>query len=379
MRILVLTKRQYMSQDLLDDRYGRFRELPLALVSIGHEVTGICLSYRPRDEGRRDDVVDNRSVAWHALNAKRLLPWGRQSYWRTIDTIGREFCPDLVWACSDALHAILGVRVAKRLGVPVVVDLYDNLESYPATRIPGVTSAFRRALRHADGITCISRPLARYVLNTTTSKGLIEVIENGVPGGLFRPLDQRESRDALGLPTDCQLIGTAGAISRSRGIETLFQAFAGLSQEYPNIHLALAGPLDKGLLIPRYPRVHYLGMLPSSKVPTFLSALDIAIIANRDSDFGKYCFPQKFYECVACGIPVVAARVGVLEDVLQNSPRHLFAPEDAESLAEAVRGQLKNPTPLPTAVPTWNTLAGKLGVFFEAVQLHSTSRRAGAG
>ena len=29
MKILVLTKRQYMGKDLLDDRFGRFRELPL--------------------------------------------------------------------------------------------------------------------------------------------------------------------------------------------------------------------------------------------------------------------------------------------------------------------------------------------------------------
>ena len=45
MKILVLTKRQYMGKDLLDDRFGRFRELPLELAKLGHEVTGICLSY----------------------------------------------------------------------------------------------------------------------------------------------------------------------------------------------------------------------------------------------------------------------------------------------------------------------------------------------
>ena len=43
MRILVLTKRQYMGKDLLDDRFGRFWELPLELARLRHEATGIRL------------------------------------------------------------------------------------------------------------------------------------------------------------------------------------------------------------------------------------------------------------------------------------------------------------------------------------------------
>lgn len=51
MRILVLSQRQYMNKDFIHDRYGRFRELPLALASAGHDVEGICFIYRPRNEG----------------------------------------------------------------------------------------------------------------------------------------------------------------------------------------------------------------------------------------------------------------------------------------------------------------------------------------
>ena len=51
MKILVLTKRQYMGKDLLDDRFGRFWELPLELTRLGHEVQGISFSYRTRITG----------------------------------------------------------------------------------------------------------------------------------------------------------------------------------------------------------------------------------------------------------------------------------------------------------------------------------------
>jgi len=185
-----------------------------------------------------------------------------------------------------------------------------------------------------------------------------------VPVGLFHPMDRVACRLELGLPADGILIGTAGAISKSRGIETLFQAFERLAQERSDVHLVLAGHCDKGLTLPQSPRVHYLGMLPPKKVPVFLSSLNIAVISNRESAFGKYCFPQKFYEGVACGVPVVAAGVGALRELLEECPEHLYEPDNVEHLVAALRRQIDSPVVLPLAVPTWTTLGIRLGDFF---------------
>jgi len=366
MRILVISKRQYTNLDLIDDRFGRLRELPLALAKSGNEVTGICLNYRSRDEGRRDDVTKDALVAWHTLNIKRLLPWGSMTYWRTIDTIGRDFRPDLVWACSDAVHAILGVRIAKRLKTSLVIDLYDNFESFPVTKIPGMIQAFRRALRRADGITCVSHPLAQYVRETSLCKCPIKVIENAVPEGVFYPMDRTNSRRELGLPQDGVFIGTAGAISKSRGIETLFKAFEILAQENSNLHLVLAGVCDKGVNIPQHPRLHYLGMLPTNVVPIFLSTLNVSVICNRESDFGKYCFPQKFYESVACGIPVVSAGTGSMLELFKDKTEILFEPEKADHLAMVLRRQINKPVVCTLEAPSWNMLGIRLYEFFQS-------------
>ncbi len=364
MRILVLSKRQYMNKDLIDDLYGRFREIPLTLARTGHDVHGVCLSYRSRHEGVFDDVEKNAQVTWHMLNVRRLWPLDSKSYWRIIDSIGKDFRPDIVWACSDALHAILGVRVAKRLGASLVIDLYDNFESFSVTRIPGMTSAFRRAHRCADGITCVSHPLARYVYETSSCKCPVEVIENAVPEGFFYPMDRASCRREMGLPPDGIFIGTAGAISQSRGIETLFKTFEILARERPDVHLILAGTCDKGLRLPKNSRVHYLGILPMNKVPVFLSSLNISVICNRESAFGKYCFPQKFYESVACGLPIVVAQTGVMKELLKDKPDFLFKPEDADNLAAVLRRQIERPFTLPTEVPTWTILAHRLDNFF---------------
>ena len=374
MRILVLTKRQYMGRDLLDDRYGRFRELPLALAAEGHQVDGLCLSYRWRHEGRYADTSPSARVAWRSLNAWRLLPVGPGSYWRELDRIASETRPDVVWACSDAPHALLGVRAARRLGAKLVIDLYDNFESYGLTRLAGMPAALGRAVRAADGVTCVSRPLAAFVRERYGYSGPVEVIENAVPGDTFRPLDREHARATLNLPQNAVLIGTAGSLSRSRGIEVLFEAFAQLSKERPDVHLVIAGSRDRGLDLPTGDRVHDLGILAPDQVPYVLSALNMSVISNRESDFGSYCFPQKFYESVACGVPVVAAATGAIREILKDRPEALFQPEDAASLVSALRRQMELPSPLPITAPTWQDLGGRLSGFLGQVCGHSAER-----
>ena len=367
MRILVLTKRQYMGRDLLDDRYGRFRELPLALASEGHQVDGLCLSYRRRQEGRQADTSAAARVAWRSLNAWRLLPVGPRSYWRELDRIASETHPDVVWACSDAPHALLGVRAARRLGAKLVIDLYDNFESYGLTRLPGMRAALGRAVRAADGVTCVSEPLAGLVRNQYGYSGPIEVIENAVPADAFRPINREQARAILKLPQDAVLIGTAGSLSRSRGIEVLFTAFSRLAEQQPDVHLVLAGHKDRDVMLPNSSRVHYLGLLPPDRVPVLLSALNVSVICNRESAFGSYCFPQKFYESVACGVPVISAGVGAMRELLKDRPANRFEPEDSDSLLQKLREQIALPTPVPLSVPTWNDLGERLTAFLGGV------------
>lgn len=367
MKILILSKRQYTNLDLIDDKFGRLRELPMALAERGHEVAGICLSYRPRAEGVYPDTGAKARVRWHSINFKRLFTFGAKNYFNTLDLTLKQRKPDLIWASSDALHIILGVYAAKRYGVPFVADLYDNYESFSTTRLTGGKRLFRHALKSADGITCVSQPLGRYIRKVTGFIGPVEIIENAVPKGIFAPLDKLACRQQLGLSSDGIYIGTAGAIYRSRGIDVLFEAVEKLSRKKPDVHLVLAGPCDKGLKFPESNRVHYLGKLPPDKVPVFLSALDVQVICNRDSTFGRYCFPQKFYETVACEVPFVAASVGAMREILKDHPGLLFEPENTASLVLSLQQQIQCPFPLPLKAETWDMRGIKLEDFFKVV------------
>ncbi|HEY1269460.1 MAG TPA: glycosyltransferase [Candidatus Binatia bacterium] len=357
MRLLVLTKRQYMAKDLLDDRFGRYRELPLELAQRGHEVRGICLSYRPRTAGRFDDAdAENKiAVAWLAVNLGDI-----GFYLKQANKWMAEFRPDIVWAGSDVFHVVFGTWLARRYGARSVADLYDDYAAFAATRLAGALPLYRRALRRADGVTCFSRRMAELV-ERDGRRGPTTVVESGVRTDLFQKLDKGECRAALGLPRDAKIIGTAGALYKSRGIDTLLKAFEMLAAERP-IHLALAG--DRDVALPRRADVHDLGMLPPDRVPVFFGALDVAVSCYRDSAQGRVSFPQKAYEIIACGTPLVAAAVGSMQELLAGHPECLFDPEYPESLARAVLRQLENPTAVGVRAPGWAEQAVRLEKFF---------------
>jgi glycosyltransferase involved in cell wall biosynthesis len=113
--------------------------------------------------------------------------------------------------------------------------------------------------------------------------------------------------------------------------------------------------------------IHDLGTLPLEIVPVLLNALDLAVICNRDSAFGRYCFPQKAYEIIACRVPLVAAAVGSMKELLTEYPACLYEPENANSLAQAIERQLQARTIVNLRAPSWAESAKNLEVFFRTV------------
>ena len=106
--------------------------------------------------------------------------------------------------------------------------------------------------------------------------------------------------------------------------------------------------------------MHDLGILPLEKVPILLNALDVAIICNRENEFGRYCFPQKAREIMACDIPLIAARVGSMAELLKDHSEWLFNPDDASNMARVLENRLGDRKTGYASPPTWTDLANRL-------------------
>ena len=362
LNILVLTKRQYTNKDLIDDHYGRIREIPLCLARRGHRVSGICLSYRKRQEGIHTDD----GVCWESVNTGVSLVPGLARFARkTFQSL--KTC-DVLWACSDSLFGVIGYILSRRLNKPLVFDLYDNFECFLLGRLPLFRALYRWVVRNCHAVTVASLPLRDLVRSYGRTKGVF-VLENAVAPDVFHPLDKQACRSELKLPSTALLIGTAGALFRNRGIEVLFQSFHLLASKYGNLHLAVAGPRD--VRIPAHPRIHDMGILEYQKIPKLFNALDIGIICNQAGAFGSYCFPQKAREMMASGLPIVAADVGSMKILFANHWNWLFQPESAGHLAETIENRMRDRGTDYGHTPTWSDAAGEIeSIFMQVARDH---------
>ncbi|MBT2118812.1 glycosyltransferase family 4 protein [Dyella sp. LX-66] len=362
MRLLVLSKRQYTGKDLLDDRYGRLYELPVELAARGHEVAVLAASYRPRDEFRGMEA----GVSWQSVNAWR----SPLAYWRRLQELVRDFRPEAIWASSDAFHVIGVAEVGRRWCIPTVADFYDDYEAFGLASLPGVHRALRRAAVRVNAISAVSHSLAATLHSRASIAAPVQVVENGVPEIFTRAIDRDEARQRLGLPQEIPLIGTAGALSASRGIGDLLQAYRILREQVPAARLVVAGPRDRALWKDLAENALDLGELAHVQVPLLYAALDVGVVCNKDSAFGRACYPQKLAEMVAGELPVVVSAVGDAALLLQGYPTCLYAPGDAEGLARRLEQQLRSPLVVPSSLAlSWKTLAIKLeNVLLKAIQ-----------
>lgn len=361
MRIAYLCKRRYMGKDVVIDRYARLYEIPKQLALLGHHVEAWCFAYADDPPLETEDDGAPGTLRWHVSSWGHSVLPGLVTYPHRMLNNLRAFRPDVVVAASDIPHVALGAWLAGKLGRPFVADLYDNFEGFGQARIPGMVRALRAAVRTADLVYTTSEPLREFVNEEYCAKGEVIAMPSTVDKSVFHSRDRRQSRLELGLPDDVRLIGSAGGLNRGKGIETLVEAWSLLSSRRTDVHLVLAGPREARMHLPTGERVHYLGALPHDRVATVFAALDVGVICINDTAFGRYCFPQKAYEMLACGLAVVAADVGAMGRLFdQHRSSCLYPAGDAGMLCERIEAQLRSPVIVETSIDDWATLVARM-------------------
>lgn len=360
MRIAFLCKRRYMSKDVILDRYARLYEIPYQLARMGHDVLGLCMSYQNAAPGQWTHDAAPGVLQWESYAAGRTFVPALAAYPARMLKRLRAFRPNVLVGASDIPHVVLTAWLARRLGVPYAIDLYDNFEGFGQARMPGLVPALRRAVCGAGLVLTTSEPLRQLVLNGYRAKGAVVSMPSCVDLQVFHPGSKAAARERLGLPAQASLVGTAGGLYRDKGVEPIYQAWPHLANKHPDLHLVLAGPYEPDLPPPQGERVHYLGQLSHAQVADLFCALNVGIISILDTPFGRYCFPQKAYEMLACGLHVAVADIGEMSSLFAANPQPLFKAGDAIGLVAAIDRQLRNPSTPDISVRDWKTLIGEV-------------------
>jgi len=328
-----------MGKDLVTSPYGRFFHLPRILAERGHQVSIALLDY----ENGVELGFNAHGMRW---SSSPVL-----AYLAAIQKRIADSRPDWVVGLSDTYFGILAARAARKHGLRVCIDAYDNYESYMPWAKP-LHWLWRTALRRADLLTAAGPALIALMSEGQESKRTAIVPMAADPIG-FEPRDKLACRQMLQLPVDGPLVGYCGSMHRSRGVDVLFDAIPLVLAERPDVRFIHSGRTWKDVLLPK--SIKSLGYIDDDKMPVLLNSMDVLVVINRASSFGQYSHPVKLYEAMSCQVPVVATRTGATEWILDRHRDSLVEPEDPRDLSVAILRALTEPDADYRSVPTWNS------------------------
>lgn len=351
MRLLFLCKRRPQGRDLLTRPYGRFFYLPYHLVEQGFKVTILLLDYEDSDPVYQYE----HNIEWYTVSLRGLLTLGPMAYVRQAQKLIISQKPDWIIGFSDTWYGILAVYLGRKNGVKTLVDAYDNYESYIPWLKP-LHWLWRYALRHATALSAAGPQLAE--LMSQNRQDHAEVVPMAADP-IFRPIDDLGIKKQLGLPEDVPLIGYCGSFYKNRGIQVIFQAMELLLDKVPGAKLVISGRRDSDFQIPIsiQESVIQLGYLPDEQMPLLLNALDVLMVININSAFGKYSYPVKLYEAMRCNKPVVASNVKGTHWILREHPECLVESGNYRGLADRLIDALSRKQKLYNRNNGWESSA----------------------
>jgi glycosyltransferase involved in cell wall biosynthesis len=197
--------------------------------------------------------------------------------------------------------------------------------------------------RAVDAIAAISNKVSDALAAAGVSRKNLRIIPSGVDCDHFHPANSTEreaARARLGIRTDDFLIGTVGMLEERKGHRYLLEAVARLNRpraEGSHIKCAIGGDGAMRDELTQLARelgiandILFLGMLGDSR--QLLDALDVFVFPSLKEGLGV-----ALLEAMACGLPVVASRVGGIVDIVEDGRTgSLLPPRDPASIAEAV-------------------------------------------
>lgn len=225
----------------------------------------------------------------------------------------------------DAIHihdlplAKIGLEVKRSKGVKFIIDLHEN---YPAllevsqhtnTLIGKLLSSKNQWRRYeedmtksADAVITVVQEMKNRISNIGVDINKIFVVEN-------TPVNSEERIEKV-IDENFFTITYIGGITEARGLQYIIKGLPILKQNNKNVRLRVAGDgkylaflkkLTEDLRVNDI--VHFFGKVERSEAIKILSKTDIAVIPHVRSEQSDNSSPNKLFEYMSAGIPLIAS------------------------------------------------------------------------
>ncbi len=222
---------------------------------------------------------------------------------------------------------IIGGLVGRACGLPVVSTVHGFTGGSRRNRLNERIQCM--ALRYADGIIAVSKPLAGKLAAAGIPDSRIHFVQNG-----FAPasntLPRTLARQRLGIPDDRLVAAWVGRLSAEKGPDIALDCLLHCETQW---HLSIIGEGREGARLRE--RARSLGIVERvtwhgalQQAARLLPAFDALILSSRTEGT-----PIVLFEAMAAQVPIVATSVGGVPDVLTAGDAILVPPENPHAIA----------------------------------------------
>jgi glycosyltransferase involved in cell wall biosynthesis len=249
---------------------------------------------------------------------------------------------DVMHVHHPLLSGRLAITYCRSAQIPIVFTNHTRYDLYAQARMPlmpqdvsnGLLQAYMPNFCEAMDLVISPSHGMEKVMRQYGVESPIEVVPNGVD--LTRFYDAKPlSRSEFGFTNDDILLVYAGRIAPEKNLEFLIQAFAGVSQIIPNVHLLIVGGGQKEHVEAVTPipgklgiqdRVRFVGMIPYEKLPSHLAMCDVFVTSSVTE-----VHPLSVIEAMGTGLPIVGVDSPGVGDSISDGETGMLAKEDIAS------------------------------------------------
>ncbi len=328
--------------------------LAKGLVELGHSVRFLVLT--PQDHWNGEKKLDYYGVQFEEMNSytgsnKILRHYNFLKALSATKKILKQLSRDkkidaLVIFSMLSVHTIpmdFLIKKAKSFGIKVF---------HERTELPYVFDSGKRMLNvylhkmlpRFDGIFLISDKLVGYIkqFNPAVQK-------------LLTVVDLSFFSTSVPSPYPFPYVGYCGTIGGNKdGVPVLIEAFAQITEQFPNLKLVLVGNnTNKAAIkettdaIERYQltdKVVFTGLVEREMMPVILCNASILVVAKPNNELNSGNFPIKIGEYLATGVPVVVTSVGEIPLFVKDGQTgYLSEPDSATAFAAKMKEALADP------------------------------------
>jgi len=306
--------------------------------------------------GERDEDDFNNKIFYYRARPFKKYPNYRIARIRSIfgsrtKRIIGKLKPDVIHSHSPAFMGMHGVVASHHYNIPLIFTYHTFLEDsvYLISPLPSVQKIVRKLLRtwlkwyfkRCDGIIAPSKA-ARDEIKELTDKE-IEVIPTGIDIDRFAHGDGKKVRDEMGLGNE-KVVLHVGRVVKEKNLDLMVDAAPLLLEKVPDAVFVIVGSGPYWDALKQKVRQANLenkfiftGFVEDEKLPDYYHAANI------------FAFPSKYetqgivaIEAMAAGLPVVAANVRSLPEIVEDGIcGFLFDADNAHDFAEKMATALK--------------------------------------